>query len=145
MATGKRTGGHWAAQNAADDDYKIYYVDNTYWLVNTKGKLQKANKKYNVERPNDSTAEDLRFEISKKYHVERITDSNGYKDLTRENLAEIPHIQIEDSWVIPTKAKGGEKVLNGEAIPDTEFYTMAQWESDLKGSKAADEDDAEEE
>jgi glucan-binding YG repeat protein len=128
----------------ADDDYKIYYVDNTYWLVNTKGKLQKANKKYNVERANDSTAEDLRFSISKKYHVEKITETNGYT-VTLDGLAEIPHIQIEDSWVIPTKAKGGEKVLNGEAIPDTEFFTKAQWESALKSSKAADEDDAEEE
>ena len=40
----------------ADDDYRLYYYGGDVYLVNTKGKVQKSSKKYDIE--NKGIAED---------------------------------------------------------------------------------------
>ena len=32
----------------ADDDYRLYYYDGDIYLTNTKGKVQKSSKKYDI-------------------------------------------------------------------------------------------------
>ena len=47
----------------ADDDYRLYYYDGDIYLTNTKGKVQKTSKKYDIE--NKGIAEDdVKVEIS---------------------------------------------------------------------------------
>ena len=49
----------------ADDDYRLYYYDGDIYLTNTKGKVQKTSKKYDIE--NKGIAEDdVKVEISGK-------------------------------------------------------------------------------
>ena len=71
--TGEKSGYlYWNGKRLeADDDYRIYKLPNSsktaweYYLVNKSGKLQKSDKKYDVE--NGSGAEDVEFTF------------NGYK------------------------------------------------------------------
>lgn len=73
----------------ADDDYKIYKVDGSYYLVDSKGKLQKStSKSYDVE----GLGEDLKLEISK----------NSYKLTVTEEIAQaatLPKIELFDNVV----------------------------------------------
>ena len=47
----------------ADDDYRLFYVENKVYLVNNKGKVQKTSKKYDVE--NDGIAKEVYVKIGK--------------------------------------------------------------------------------
>ena len=78
----------------ADDDYKIYKVNGSYYLVNTKGKLQKStSKKYDIDMPNGSTQEDMQFSIAKK------TYKMAETDFVKANAC-VPHIELCDNWVV---------------------------------------------
>ena len=81
----------------ADDDYKIYKVNGDYYLVNTKGKLEKSgSKKYDIDMPSGSTHEDQKFTIGKKsYKIEAAEDSFDYKA-----AACVPHIELVDNWIV---------------------------------------------
>ena len=126
----------------AQDDFALYYVRGQYYLVNSKGKLQKSvSKKYDVENPAGGTYDDLKFNISKNYVVKDITDKNG-QTVSLESLAFVPHIQVKDTWLIPTTKKGEEQTLNGKQIPNVDYLSRAQWLS-LVGAKEDDADDEE--
>ena len=102
----------------ADDDYKIFFFDDEYYLVNNKGKIQDSkSKKYDVENGNGMTEAKFIFKnngaISKVY----ITDSNGdYKEVAVDSndnsklsldanstvgwkdIAEYPEIALYDGY-----------------------------------------------
>jgi glucan-binding YG repeat protein len=132
----------------ADDDYKIYVVNGSYYLVNTKGKLQKStSKKYDIEVPN-GTVEEVQFP-SKTTDWE---NNKGYKlaadakvgDSTVANMAAVPYIIIKDSVILedPSNFTTTTVVWEGmDSRPD--FFGVAD-AKELAGSTAeADEDDEE--
>jgi len=118
----------------ADDDYKIYYVKGNYYVVNTKGKLQKSSsKKYDIELPDGTVEEDVYINIAKKsYKI------NGDEDLAYANaIAEVPHIELVDNWIIADPAGEADYVII-EALND-DYFTIAEAEAAV-GEAAAEED-----
>jgi glucan-binding YG repeat protein len=100
----------------ADDDYKIYKVNGAYYLVNTKGKLQKStSKKYDIDMPDGSTQEDKQFGINKKTYKMTVTD------FVKKNAC-VPHIELCDNWIVN---KGNAPAIIGKL--DVDFLQ----ESDL--------------
>ena len=75
----------------ADDDYKVYEVENNFYLVNNKGKIQKsASKKYDVE---NTGAEDVTFAFT-GYKIDTAkTEAAGLAEVA---AAEGPTIELYD-------------------------------------------------
>lgn len=48
---------YWNGKRLEADDYRIYEIGSDYYLVNSKGKLQKSTSKYDVE--NDNTEDNI--------------------------------------------------------------------------------------
>ena len=93
----------------ADDDYRIFKVDGSYYLVDNKGKLQKSTTKdYDVE----GLGEDMRFDISK----------NSYKLTANEAIAQaatLPKIELFDNVIFEDE--------NAElTVGDMKAYEAAQ-------------------
>ena len=79
----------------ADDDYRLFYYDGDIYLTNTKGKIQKSSKKYDIE--NKGIAEDdVKVEISSK-KVQSVETST--KKYTADDLKEIAEAQFGDAKV----------------------------------------------
>ena len=98
----------------ADDDYRLYYYDGDIYLTNTKGKVQKTSKKYDIE--NKGIAEDdVKVEISGKKVVsvtlasgktikaeDLIADAEaqfGKDVVTEDQIVSVPFIQLYDDDV----------------------------------------------
>ena len=64
----------------ADDDYRLYYVEGKVYLVNTKGKVQKSSKKYDVE--NAGFDAEVYVEINKNSKTVAKVGSTAVADLT---------------------------------------------------------------
>ena len=82
----------------ADDDYKIYFLDGEYYLVNNKGKIQDSkSKKYDVENGNGMTDAKFTFKnnggISKVYVDDVEVPATEWK-----KDAEIPEIALYDGY-----------------------------------------------
>ncbi|MGO4972858.1 hypothetical protein ACTQ56_12950, partial [[Clostridium] aminophilum] len=100
----------------ADDDYKVFYVDGNYYVVNNKGKCQKTLKNKDLETPN-GVKENVTIgsdgKIGKTYKLSNgdtsVVSNKDKKDGTTEELgtlkdvACVPHIQLEDTdnYIIP--------------------------------------------
>jgi glucan-binding YG repeat protein len=131
----------------ADDDYKLYTFDGkTFYLVNTKGKLQKStSKKFDIDMPNGGTLEDVKFDIAKKtYVVSKITEQPEGSSATLASLACVPHIALCDDWVIANVGSGTNKY---EIIPEQsdDFVTLAEAKALMpKFGDEEEEDDDEE-
>ena len=94
----------------ADDDYRLYYVDGDVYLVNNKGKVQKSNKKYDIENKGIA-AEDVEvtFTSSKSKKVakvgtltkEQLIASIDWSDanVTEDQKVSVPFIQLYDDDV----------------------------------------------
>ena len=79
----------------ADDDYRLFYYDGDIYLTNTKGKIQKSSKKYDIE--NKGIAEDdVKVEISGK-KVQSVETST--KKYTADDLKEFAEAQFGDAKV----------------------------------------------
>lgn len=79
----------------ADDDYRLFYYDGDIYLTNTKGKIQKSSKKYDIE--NKGIAEDdVKVEISGK-KVQSVETST--KKYTADDLKAIAKAQFGDAKV----------------------------------------------
>ena len=90
----------------ADDDYRFYYVEGDVYLVNTKGKVQKSSKKYDIENKGIAS-EDVEVTIGSK--SKKVTAIGG-KDVatiladvkwdndnvTEDQQISIPFIQLYD-------------------------------------------------
>ncbi|SFR86936.1 hypothetical protein [[Clostridium] aminophilum] len=110
----------------ADDDYRIYYVDNNYYLVNSKGKLQKTCTKKDIELFTGDTEEDKTLSINNKnYRINLEKDKNtGAIDWTNEynkfikDNAVIPHIHLDstDNYIL------GNEILNATETAFAEDY-----------------------
>ena len=59
----------------ADDDYRLYYYDGAIYLTNTKGKIQKNSKKYDIENKGIAT-DDCVVEIEGKKVVSVTVNEN---------------------------------------------------------------------
>ena len=107
----------------ADDDFRLYRVNNRTYLVNKNGKLQKSCNNKNIELPEGGVEEkvDLDFADSKNYVIKDssvvYTDDND-KEVTAKDIAVLPHIQLEDTdnYIIGTEA--GELKICSKAETD---------------------------
>ncbi|MBR9944741.1 glucan-binding protein [Clostridiaceae bacterium Marseille-Q3526] len=63
----------------ADDDYRVYYCDGKYWLVNNKGKIQSSeSKKYDVEELKfGTTSGTFKFEFNNDDSIKTVFDEDG--------------------------------------------------------------------
>ena len=89
--TGEKSGYlYWKGKRLeAEDDYRIYLVDNKYYLVNKQGKIQKSeSKKYDLEL---ADKEDVQFKFS----------GNTIKDLSSDLLefVDVPKIELYDNVI----------------------------------------------
>ena len=96
----------------ADDDYRFYYVDGNIYLVNTKGKIQKATneKKYDdIENKGFAGKEDIIVKTNKNGVVEYIENAKwdaaswieyiNFSDdaVTKDQEISVPYIALYDS------------------------------------------------
>ena len=112
----------------ADDDYRLYYYDGDIYLTNTKGKVQKTSKKYDIE--NKGIAEDdVKVEISGKKVVsvtlasgktikaeELIADAEaqfGKDVVTEDQIVSVPFIQLYDDDIYTYTDLVGTKAVEG--------------------------------
>jgi hypothetical protein len=134
----------------ADDDYRLYYVDGAYYLVNNKGKLQKSNtKNYDVELADGSTLEKVKFVIGKNsYKVTSVSSIDG-KDASYAIDGEwfnkntcIPTIVIEDTRLVPQ----GSNLLNvSEEVLDDDFLSKKTVDAYSRQFEVAAEEGADDE
>ena len=86
----------------ADDDYKVYTFGGKYYLVNTKGKLQKStSKKYDVETKDGRSVADVQFSdiYKKSYEISgEAFSKEGDSKVAFDYKANacIPHIALKD-------------------------------------------------
>lgn len=139
----------------ADDDYKVFYVDGNYYVVNNKGKCQKTLKNKDLETPNgvkENVTIGVDGKIGKTYKLSNGATSvvsnkdkkdDTYEDLgTLKDVACVPHIQLEDTdnYIIPKQlnfdeAAGDTKgqVLTPAAtatLESEDYLTMSLFEED---------------
>ena len=112
----------------ADDDYRLYYYDGDIYLTNTKGKVQKTSKKYDIE--NKGIAEDdVKVEISGKKVVsvtlasgktikaeDLIADAEaqfGKDVVTEDQIVSVPFIQLYDDDIYTYTDLAGTKAVEG--------------------------------
>ena len=102
--TGEKSGYlYWNGKRLeADDDYRIYKLPNSsktaweYYLVNKSGKLQKSDKKYDVE--NGSGAEDVEFTFN-GYKITGLKTGSPACDYVTD--ATTPQIELYDGTMKP--------------------------------------------
>ena len=112
-------------------------VNGSYYLVNTKGKLQKSeSKKYDVEMKDGSTYEDRQFSYAQK-KAYKLSPTAWVKD-----NAAIPYIVIYDSWVIedPTSYADVVVPVGPESRPEFVDANVAKNIINLKESDEGDEE-----
>ena len=82
----------------ADDDYKIYFLDGEYYLVNNKGKIQDSkSKKYDVENGNGMT--DAKFTFKNNGGISKVyVDDKEVPATEWQKDAEIPEIALYDGY-----------------------------------------------
>ena len=112
----------------ADDDYRLFYYDGDIYLTNTKGKIQKSSKKYDIE--NKGIAEDdVKVEISSKKVVsvtlasgktikaeDLIADAEaqfGKDVVTEDQIVSVPFIQLYDDDIYTYTDLVGTKAVEG--------------------------------
>ena len=87
----------------ADDDYRIYFFDGKYYLVNNKGKIQDSkSKKYDVENGNGMTEAKFTFRNDGSISKVEIEGTNGsYSEVpaaTWQPQATYPEIALYDGY-----------------------------------------------
>jgi hypothetical protein len=83
----------------AEDDYRIFQIGSKYYVVNSKGRVQKTDKKYDIETLGGGVVEDVQLAPNKKTGVLTASDLEG-KGLSAEEI-EVPHIELCDNWIVP--------------------------------------------
>ena len=102
----------------ADDDYRIYKVGRYYYVVNSKGKLQKSFTKKDLEVNTGTTDEDRTLTVNNKNY--RVTADNYVKA-----NAVIPHIQLDDTdnYIVGSTDDSDEvTILNSEQTDRAKSY-----------------------
>ncbi|SFR86810.1 Putative cell wall binding repeat-containing protein [[Clostridium] aminophilum] len=130
----------------ADDDYRIYYVNGNYYVVNNKGKLQKTFKKKDLELPDGVVQEDVTISSIAKKTYKIAADATITSDsftATLDEVAAAPHIQLDDTdnMIIPD-VDGGNYVMTADDFKSNDFLL---WDSVKDLSKTFTEDTTEKE
>ena len=95
----------------ADDDYRFYVVKGDVYLVNTKGKIQKSDKKYDIEEIGDDVYVTFSGKTVSKYAI------NGKREdvvsLNKQNMVKagdisVPSIWVYDNVLAPTDVVNGQ-------------------------------------
>ena len=107
----------------ADDDYRLYYVKGAVYLVNSKGKIQKSDKDYDIENVGEDVAVTFSGKTVKtvenvnisKEAIEDILEDE-YFDPSGDYTVSIPFIQLYDDniytyGVYPLGEDGVETVI----------------------------------
>ena len=106
----------------ADDDYRLYYYNGDVYLVNTKGKIQKTNRKYDIE---NSGIEHDKVDVTFRNNgtVKDISYENGSGTITLNDVALIYNTLLEtsngSSFNCDAEGKYSEKYVN---IPYIQLY-----------------------
>uniref|UniRef100_UPI0033307E30 hypothetical protein n=1 Tax=[Clostridium] aminophilum TaxID=1526 RepID=UPI0033307E30 len=145
----------------ADDDYKIYRIGSKYYVVNNKGKAQKAlkNKTLEIYDPHDGKATTLEKaylrdedgKIGKDYYITDgttpiLTKKEGDSKpsatgLTVADVACVPHIQLDDTdnYILGVEVTGRDNkkysVLDKadtEAVESLDWLTVQNMEDAIK-------------
>ena len=106
----------------ADDDYRLYYYNGDVYLVNTKGKIQKTNRKYDIE---NSGIEHDKVDVTFRNNgtVKDISYENGSGTITLNDADLIYNTLLEtsngSSFNCDAEGKYSEKYVN---IPYIQLY-----------------------
>jgi glucan-binding YG repeat protein len=120
----------------AEDNYKVYYFKGNYYLVNTKGKIQKStSKKYDVEELGGGIIENATAEFSGNV-LTGLTGEDGKGTTVLESVAEVPHIELHDNWIVKDK-DGNNLIISSSQKND--YYTVAELEK-AENKNYSDED-----
>jgi glucan-binding YG repeat protein len=123
----------------AEDDYRVYNLYGSYYLVNSKGKIQKSSKKYDVETVDNDTYEDATAEFSGSKLIS-LTASDG-TEIDLAEIAEVPHIELYTNWIV-AGTDGSKYTVNADDYDDAmtvdEVNALVQ-----KAGTVTDEDDSE--
>ena len=132
----------------ADDDYRVYYCDGKYWLVNNKGKIQSSeSKKYDVEELKfGTTSGTFKFEFNNDDSIGKVLDEagniiatlNAATDKASEMAAKgisIPYIALYDNYFSYDNGLGGtsttETALNKNTFAwygaNADITTVPSW------------------
>ena len=105
----------------ADDDYRLFYVEGKVYLVNTKGKVQKSSKKYDVENKgidaevyvtinkNSKSVAKVGEETAETLinNIKFVNDYSNTSDIMEDTKVSVPFIQLyDDNLYTYTKATG---------------------------------------
>ncbi len=101
----------------ASDDNKVYYVQGEYYLVNSKGRVQKSGKK-KVELLGGGVEEDCQVTVSDRKSGKLTSLSN----VELEEVAEVPHIQLEDTDNFIIENGGKLLVLTADDMTEAGLY-----------------------
>ena len=111
----------------ADDDYRVYYCDGKYWLVNNKGKIQSSeSKKYDVEELKVGTVSGtFKFTFNNDDSIATVLDEDGDAiagatlnaatdtATTMENMGiSIPYIALYDNYFSYDNDSNADNVEN---------------------------------
>ncbi|MBS6377728.1 MAG: glucan-binding protein [Clostridium sp.] len=100
----------------ADDDYRIYFFDGKYYLVNNKGKIQDSkSKKYDVENGNGMTEAKFTFRNDGSISKVEIEGTNG-------NYSEVPAATWQADATYPEIA-----LYDGYFTYDTDHQNALVW------------------
>ena len=135
----------------ADDDYRIYVVNNSYYVVNNKGKLQKTFNKKDLEVADGTTLEDVTLAINKKsYKITMGDDSTEglsaeEKEAIRETNsfiarnAAVPHIQLDstDNYIVEGLILSAEETSYAKSYDFLNVSRLNQAINDAKDAKKA--------
>ena len=96
----------------AEDDYKVYNLYGSYYLVNSKGKIQTSTSKdYDLETVDGDYEESVTATFSGK-KLESLTDSDG-NEIDLASVAEVPHIELYTNWIVPG-TDGGKYAVDAD-------------------------------
>ncbi len=129
----------------ADDDYKIFFVNGKYYVVNNKGKLQKSLKNKTLELPTGGSLENAALVAGENDDNEIIKNSyvisgNTVKEKvdgkfvestewTVRKIACVPHIQLEDvsTYILPKEfvQSGVQYAEPDQKMKDADYLTVA--------------------
>ena len=82
----------------ADDDYRIYYLDGDYYLVNNKGKIQDSrSKKYDVEVEEGNGYTDATFRFGNGGRILEMKNEDG-QIIPHADIASVPYVSLYDGY-----------------------------------------------
>jgi glucan-binding YG repeat protein len=121
----------------AEDNYRVFNYRGTYYLVNTKGKVQKSESKdYDVETLGGGSYDNAKATFDGKVLTSLKDENNNTINLA--SVAEVPHIELHDDWIFPATS-GSTNIIKTTDQFKNDYVT----EADAKDAKSDDYADEE--